>query len=78
MTRNQAILTEVIASRNEARASLKLLPIEAHERIFDLEAQLETLQLKIASGGATDVEPLLRQAQQLARELRALARPRAA
>lgn len=78
MTGKQAILSEVIAARDEARTALQLLPIEARERFFDLEAQLETLQLQLAAGRGGRLDPLLREAQDLARQMLLIVRRRAA
>lgn len=78
MNRKQAILSEVIGARDEARGALQLLPIEAQQRFFDLEAQLETLQLRLAADEGAKLETHLGEAQMIARQMLQLVRRRAA
>ncbi len=78
MSGKRTILSEVMTARDEARMSLDRLSIEDHRRFYDLEAELETLQQKLASGSAGTCEPLLREAQRLSRQMLALVRPYAA
>lgn len=78
MNRKQAILSEVIGARDEARRALQLLPIEAQRRFFDLEAQLETLQLRLAAERGARLETHLGEAQLLGRQMLQLVRHRAA
>jgi CBS domain-containing protein len=67
MTSKKDILTEVTAARDEARLRLHLLSMEAKERWYELEAQLDNVEHRLHSSGDKVSEAMLQRARELTR-----------
>ena len=53
MTSKRAILTDLAATRDEARLRMHLLSLEARERWYDLETALDSVEHKLQGDGET-------------------------
>jgi CBS domain-containing protein len=69
MTRKKAILTEVTAVRDEARVRMHLLSMEARERWYELEAQLDNIEHRLHASSDKVSDALLQSARDLTRSV---------
>jgi hypothetical protein len=78
MTRKQAVLAEMTGAREEARLRSDSLSLEGRQRLYDLEAALDTIEHRLLAGREMVTETVLQQANDLVRSLLQLVRQRAA
>lgn len=78
MTSRQAVLAQMTAAREEARLRSDSLSLEGRQRLYDLEAALDTIEHRLLGGREIVTESVLEHAQHLARSLHELVRARAA
>lgn len=69
MTRKKTILTEVTAVRDEARVRMHLLSMEARERWYELEAQLDNVEHRLHASSDKVSDALLQNARDLTRSV---------
>ena len=78
MTSRKAVLAQMTAAREEARLRSDSLSLEGRQRLYDLEAALDTIEHRLLGGREIVSEAVLEQGKDLARSLQELVRPRAA
>lgn len=69
MTRKKTVLTEVTAVRDEARVRMHLLSMEARERWYELEAQLDNVEHRLHASNDKVSDAVLQSARDLTRSV---------
>jgi hypothetical protein len=78
MSRRQAVLAQVIEAREIASRRSDLLSLTARQRLYDLEAELESIENLIVSGREIVSDAVLQRALELTRGLLVLVQQPAA
>jgi hypothetical protein len=78
MSRRQAVLAQVIEAREIASRRSDLLSLTARQHLYDLEAELESIEHLLVSGREMVSDAVLQRAVELTRGLLALVQKPAA